>query len=272
MKGPEVAACYPRLAWRPFTDLDLLVPDPVGTQRALVAAGFRPVGDERQYLRIHHLRPLQLGGYPLLVEIHARPKWIEGLRPPDVDELFAAAVPAASRVEGLLALPRAHHCVTLAAHSWAHEPLGSLRQLIDIAAVRQGLASEPLAIAARWRVERAWMLTDRAIDALLLAGPEPWPLRAWARNLPRARDRTMLEMHLERWISAFSVRSPKEAALAAASAIRTDCRREGDESWRSKIRRSTLAVRHAFMRQTEHDAEVGVRRVAESGWSDSWTS
>ena len=81
-KGPETAAHYPHPALRRFWDLDLLVPDAGATQRSLLKAGFREVGDPALYADIHHLRPLTLPGLPLAVEVHDRPKWADGLRPP----------------------------------------------------------------------------------------------------------------------------------------------------------------------------------------------
>jgi putative nucleotidyltransferase-like protein len=256
MKGPEAAACYERPRLRPYGDLDLLVPDAATVQRELVTAGFVPVGEERLYLGIHHLRPLHLPGFPLVVEVHSRPKWVEGAPAPGVAELVDGAVPSATGVEGILAPRRSHHALVLAVHAWAHEPLGLLSQLVDVAAVRQGAAASELeAVSSAWGVRRLWQMTSRTIDALFLDGPAPWPLRVWARNLPRARERTMLELHLQRWLSALSTSSPRAAAAAAFAAVADDLRPEPGERWGRKARRSALSVRHAFRRQSLHDAE-----------------
>lgn len=261
LKGPEVTACYPSPAMRSFTDLDLLVPDAPAVYRRLVAAGLVPVGDASRYVGIHHLRPLHLDGFPLVVEIHARPKWIEGVPPPPVGELLALAEPSAAvPVDGIVALPPAEHTLTLVAHSWAHTPFGSLRQLIDIAAVREKASRADLdAVAARWGLGRLWQLTDRTLDALLLDGSAPWPIRTWARNLPRGRDRTVLEVHLERWLAPFAVHVGRRAAAAAVAAMRDDLRRGRDDDWHTKLRRSRLAVRHALVRSSQHEAEVARR-------------
>src|ERR671918_2916762 len=45
LKGPEVAARYPDAALRAYGDVDLLVPDALGTHRILLDAGFQLVGD-----------------------------------------------------------------------------------------------------------------------------------------------------------------------------------------------------------------------------------
>jgi hypothetical protein len=257
LKGPEVAACYPRPSLRPFSDLDLLVADPQGVQRALVAAGFNPVGDERAYVGHHHLPPLHRPDLPVIVEIHARPHWVGGLAAPTVSELFAATVPSVVAIDDVFALRRAHHAVVLAAHSWAHEPLGNVLQLIDIAAVLQGVPiAEADDVAERWGIARAWRLTLAAIDALIYGQRSPWPLHLWARHLARVRGRTVLETHLTRLLAGFSAFSPARATGAALLAIGEDLRPSGDEDWRTKLRRAGKAVRHAFGRRYEHDAEL----------------
>jgi hypothetical protein len=259
LKGPEVAACYPSPSLRPFGDLDLLVPDPVGVQRALVTAGFNPVGDEHRFAGCHHLQPLHLPDFPLVVEIHARPQWINGLPGPPVDELLAAAVPSVLAVDNVLALPRPHHAVALAAHSWDDAPLGSLLQLIDIAAVLQGVpAAEADSVAERWGIERVWRLTVAAIDALLYGERAPLPLHLWARNLGPVRGRTVLETHLARWLAGFFALPPGRALGAALLAIGRDLRPGEHEGWGSKLRRARKAVRNASVRRFEHDAEVEI--------------
>ena len=49
IKGPEAAAHYPDPVLRPYGDIDLLVRDAAASQRALLAAGFFPIGDPRLY-------------------------------------------------------------------------------------------------------------------------------------------------------------------------------------------------------------------------------
>ena len=137
-KGPQIARLYPDRALRSFRDLDLLVADAHATQRGLLAAGFREVGDPDLYERIHHLRPLHWPGLPLIVEIHHSPKWVDGLDAPAAAELIEAAVPCPGAPEGVLELPSAHHALVLAAHAWAHRPLSRLRDLLDIRLVADG--------------------------------------------------------------------------------------------------------------------------------------
>lgn len=263
LKGPEVAFRYPNPDLRPYGDLDILVPNPNEVHAALRAAGFEEVGDPDLYVDIHHLRPLRHRSLPVIVEVHSAPKWIESLEPPRTSELIAAAVPSRVGVDGILTLRPDHHALVLAAHSWAHEPLGRLLELVDIAVMIQGLDRDGLhALASAWRMERVWNTTLTAMDALLTNGVrrEPLPLRLWARNLPSVRSRTVFESHVERWLAGFwALPLPKALRAAGASAARSLGPEEG-ETWRDKLARMRLAFRHASAPRSEHDRELQQRR------------
>jgi len=257
LKGPETAAYYPQPSSRPFNDIDVLVPDAGAVQRALIAAGFNPLGEERYFLGSHQLQPLHHPGFPLFVEVHTRPHWVDGIPPPPVDELFETAVESVVPVAGISALPRAHHAVLLAAHAWAHEPLGSLRHLIDIAAARQGTsAAEADALATAWGIERIWRTTTATVDALLFGRRRPWPHRIWALNLGSVRERTVIETHLERWLAGFSAFPLSRAARMAVRAVGGDLGPAAGEDWPTKLRRTRRAIRNAFVRRSQHDSEV----------------
>lgn len=254
MKGPEVAARYPDPALRPFRDLDLLLPDAPAAQRALVAAGFEPAGDPELYVGIHHLRPLLWPGLPLLVELHERPKWLEGAQPPPTQELVARALPSATGVDGILTLRPAEHALVLAAHSWAHVPLGRIIHLIDIAAMAEEVDANELASVAReWGMTRVWRSTSAAADAVLLGRRTPTSLRTWARNLVAVRERTVLGSHLESWLSPWWALPSRQALPATASAVADEFRPRPDETWRMKLRRTGHAFRDAFERTSDHD-------------------
>lgn len=256
-KGPEVAARYPDPAMRWFGDLDLLSHSPHAVHRALVGAGFELVGDPELYVDIHHLRPLLSPELPLAVEIHSRPKWVESLQPPSVDELFEAAVPTAVGVDGVLAPSPYHHALLLAAHSWAHEPLRRLRDVVDIAAVADGLdRSELERIARAWGIQRLWRTTIAAADAALADGPQPWAVRLWARNLHAVRERTVLESHLARWLSGFWALPPQRALRMLPSVVAEEIRPEPGESWQTKLARVGQAIGNALTRRSEHDLEL----------------
>ena len=178
-KGPEVAARYPDPALRAFGDVDLIVPDAVGAQRALQQAGFEPVGKERRRAVHHHQVPLQWPGSPLLVEVHESPGWLGWMSPPSTSELVAAAVPTTCGVEGILTLPPCHHALVLVVHAWRDRPLSRLGRLIDIAVLVDECDARQLdALARAWGMQRIWATTRRSIDALLSNGPaRSWPLR-----------------------------------------------------------------------------------------------
>jgi hypothetical protein len=166
-KGPEVAARYPDPLLRPYSDVDLLAPDPEAAHADLVAAGAVPVGDPALYVDIHHLRPLAWPDLPLAVEIHTEPNWVDGLPVPATSDIFAAAVTARVGVDGYLAPTPSQHAVLLAAHSWAHEPFRSVRDLIDVAVIAaEAGAEENAAAAQRWHAGDLWRANTDAMAAL----------------------------------------------------------------------------------------------------------
>jgi hypothetical protein len=260
-KGLEVGVRYPDPALRSFGDIDVLVDDAEEAQRAVLAAGFVEVGEPELYVDIHHLRPLAANGLPLPVEVHLRPKWLVPLTPPPTAELLDAAVAGQSGVEGILTLPPAHHALLLAVHSWAHEPLRRLRDLLDVAAVAGAADREEIERLARaWGVGRLWHATDAAIAAVFFDERPSWALRLWAQNLHRVRERTVLENHLQRWLSDFWAMPSATAARRVPGRFADELRPEGDEGWRAKGRRTALAVRNASRARSQHDRELDERR------------
>jgi Uncharacterised nucleotidyltransferase len=254
IKGPDVARYYPDALMRRFRDLDVIVPDAAATQRQLLAAGFVEVGDPELYEDIHHLRPVRAPGLPLVVEVHHTVKWVDGLTPPGADELIGAAAPAAAGVEDVLALPPAHHSLVLAAHGWAHRPLGRIGDLLDIALVAHHARDAELDRLARtWGLTRVWRTTARAIDALFGDGPRPVALALWARHLAQVRERTVLEAHLQSWLSPLWGLPHGPAVAATLERIRGDLLPDDGEDWRSKRGRVRAAVTNAFVRKSQHD-------------------
>src|SRR5438445_329663 len=93
------------------------------------------------------------------------------------------------------------HAVLLAAHSWGHEPLRRVLDLIDIAMVLEGEDDRRLAreLAFRWGLGGVWRTTIGVADALLRRSGSVPALRIWARHLAAVRERTVFETHLTRW-------------------------------------------------------------------------
>jgi hypothetical protein len=260
VKGPEVALDYPEPGLRPFWDLDVLTADAPRAQAALIAAGFEEVGDPAIFEGIHHLRPLWWPGLALCVELHERPKWPEGLAPPPLADLLAAAVPGRLGVDGVGTLPPAEHAVLLAGHAWAHEPLERLGHLVDIAVTLE--RTEPRAAAAvaeRWGCARMWRTTYGALRAILYGERRTGATSSWARHLIEVRDRTVLEDHLMRCLSpAWGLPGPR-GARGCVRALAIAPRREGDETWRAKFSRTRLAVANARKARSEHQDAIATR-------------
>ena len=258
MKGPEVARLYPDPALRPFGDLDLLVPDAVEAQRALLAAGFELAGTPEPYRDIHHVQPVRWPGNPITVELHDRPKWIAGLPAPSRAELLASAVGGSTGVAGVLALPPELHAIAIAVHAWAHAPLGRLGHLVDLAVVTQGLDRGELdSLAEGIGVGRVWRASIEAADSLLAGEPRTAPLRLWARNLLAVREPTVLEAHLGRWLSPWWALPRRHALRANAFTLSRELGRMGDEPWREKLRRTVRALRNPMHRLSDHRRGLG---------------
>ena len=259
-KGPELAARYPDPALRPYGDLDLLVPNAHGAYAALVAAGFTPVGPPPAE-DFHHVQPLHSPRFPLRVELHAHPSWVAGAKQPPLDELLEGAQPAVLGSAGILAPSPAQHALLLAAHAWTHEPLGRISHLLDIALVMAECDRADLdGLAARWEATRLWTTTEAMVDALFFRRDHlRRPLRLPARKLARVEERTVLESHAYRALAPFWVLPPRDAVRTAAAALVDAIRPGQGETWPRKARRTIVALRHMFMRRSDHERAIGYR-------------
>jgi hypothetical protein len=257
LKGPEAAARYPQAA-RGFGDIDLLVPDARRTQAELLSAGFVEEEDpEGLWVGIHHLGRLRAPGSPLPIEVHSVPKWPDGLQPPPFTELFEGAVPSATGVNDVLAPNSTHHAVILAAHAWAHQPLGRVRDLVDVGAFRVVAGEDDLRqVAHRWGVSRMWQTTTETLDALLTRRAT-WPLRLWAGHLGGFRDQTVLETHLERLLAPLWGYRKPVAVRRVGSAVVSEVRPAFDEGWSEKLRRTVIALRRLGSPVRIHRHELG---------------
>jgi hypothetical protein len=254
VKGPEVASLYPDCA-RSFSDVDLLAPDAEAVHRALRAAGFAEVDDPELFRDHHHLRPLKLPTLALKVEIHMRPLWLPGVEPPTVEEIVEGAVSSQAGVDGISAPNPIHHALIIAVHAWEHEPLRSLRDLIDVAAVSAGSPNAELDRTARaWRIPKVWRTTRGAADTLLGGERPTTAIRLWGRHLASVRERTVLDNHLQRWLHAFWERPLHAAVAATASAFRQEVLPEPGETWHEKLTRAAHAVRHPRQPLSAHAA------------------
>jgi putative nucleotidyltransferase-like protein len=260
LKGPEIAAFYPAPTARPFNDVDLLVHDAAASQRALLAAGFQEIADPELYRDIHHLRPLWSPSFPLTVELHTRPKWLDSSRPPSLDELLERAIPSSTEVDGVVAPSRADHAVLVAVHSWAHEPFRSAGELVDVAALCAGLRGEEVeAVAAEHDVKRLWVTTARVVDAMLRERRATSLVRTWSGNIVGIRRRTVLENHLMQVLSPFGTMPRTRALGLALRKLPSELVPKGDERWRRKLRRSARSLLNARTPRSVHDTELEER-------------
>jgi hypothetical protein len=151
-------------------------------------------------------------------------------------------------------LPPSYHALLLAAHSWRHEPLRRLRDMIDIVAMAESAGRDNVAaLAGDWGVERLWRSTIRAADAALLGAEWPTGLRLWARNLERVRERTVFENHVTRWLSDFWIMTPGAALARLPETLAQELSPMKDEPWRAKLARTARALRNASVRRSIHD-------------------
>lgn len=236
IKGPEIARLYPGGARR-FGDIDVLSEDAADLQRALVGQGMTELHDPLLTPEFHHLQRLQ-SATGLQVEIHKSPRWLVGSRPPSTREIFDASVPLSLGVTGISTPSPLHHALILAAHAWDHEPLWSLRDLIDIAAISAHADERELdRTAERWGMHRVWRTTHRAVDAAFYGGRKTFPLRTWARHLELVRDRTGFEGHLTRLLSGYGAMPPKYATVRATRVLYNLIAPNPGETWLVKAQR-----------------------------------
>lgn len=244
LKGPEVAALYPP-GGRRFSDIDVLVRDADAAQTALLRAGFVEA-EGVDLADHHHLHPLRHPAIWLSVEVHSAPNWpAQSAVPPPVDELFDAAVPSVLEIEGVSAPAPLHHALLLAAHAWRHQPLHLLRDVLDVAAVADGVPEVELRTTAeRWGIDRLWRTTWAAAAALFYGGAEPLPLKLWARHLRPLRPQTVLEEHLQRWLHPFWEHSFADALRDSLTMIGDDITPAPGQTWRAKLGQSGDALLH----------------------------
>ncbi len=261
-KGPEVALDYGAPGLRSFGDLDLLTDDAEAAQAALIDAGFREVFDAEIYEDIHHLRPLWWPGLPLVVELHTRANWPAAIPGPSTGELLAAAVPGRLGVAGVSTLPPEHHALVLAAHAWEHQPLGRLGNLVDVAVtLRRCDRAAVAALARRWGCARMWRTTEAAIDSVLEGDRRSAAVALWARHLGEVRERTVLEWHVKDLLAPVWGLPPARVPAAVWAEVRATAGPEGREPWRAKLARARLAVRHAGVPRSEHDATLEAKEA-----------
>lgn len=252
MKGPEVAAHHLHPETRYFRDLDVLVEDPVAAQRSLLTAGFVQMAGEDGYADVQHLAPLLHPSFPLVIELHRRPNIPPWLPAPSPETILEMAVPSATGVAGIVAPAPEAHALLIAAHSWTDRPLGRLNDLVDVVAVVGDHREAADRLSHEWGWQRLWRATLLLADAVLAGEGAPVSLKTWARHFQSTRERTVLENHIARATSLAWTVPRTGVRQALATTVAQTAGRRSDEEWGEKLRRSRLAVRHAFTVQSAH--------------------
>jgi Uncharacterised nucleotidyltransferase len=224
LKGPEIARLYPK-SGRRFTDIDILVEDAPAVGRELALGGFDEIMQPFASPTWHELEQnFTFGDIELEVDVHKSAHWPWGLRkPPSLTrEVLEAAVPSTLGVAGISTPAPHHHALLVAAHAWAHEPLWTLQDLIDIAVVSADADDQDLKrTAAAWEIGRLWQTTRETIDAVFYEGRPTIPLRTWARHLEQVRERTALEGTVTTLVQGYWGMSPQQGVLQMTRAMRT---------------------------------------------------
>jgi hypothetical protein len=264
LKGPELTSRYPGRARR-FADLDLLAGDAEAAQAALVGAGFRladcvwpPEGFDEQSNPHHHLHPLEWPGLALKIELHKHVKLLPGNDSPSNAEVFEAAVQSTTGIDGLLSPHPTHHAVLLSMHAWGQVPMQNIRSLIDVLVFANDCERDELSqVAGRWQFRRGWNATLDVTDWLFGDAPEPRLVRLWARYLRDLREPTLLEMHVQEWLSPYWLAPPPTATRLALRALVGDFRPGLGVTWSHKLRRIRGALAHPLASKSEHRRRHG---------------
>jgi hypothetical protein len=120
--------------------------------------------------------------------------------------------------------------------------------------------------AARWAIERGWSSTVAIGDWLLREHPEPRLVGVWARYLRELREPTVLEMHVQEWLSPFWLTTSRPAARRAFHAVLRDLQPKPNQTWRAKGRQTVRALAHPRRTRTEHYVRSGYQRTATGQW------
>ena len=194
------------------------------------------------------------------VEVHAALHWPDGLAAPPVAELLEASAPSALGVEGIAAPAPAHHAVLLAAHAWTDRPLGRLGRVVDVEALSLEVrAAELDALARAWGCARLWRPRAGRPRRPARRAAQRSRSGVWARHLPEVRSRTVLGVHLERWLAPASAFPARQVVARAAVAVAHDMRPHPGEGWGRRATRVRRAVAHADRPESEHLAALGPR-------------
>ena len=110
--------------------------------------------------------------------------------------------------------------------------------------------------ARAWGWEGMWNTTLAVMDAVIGGKRPSIALKLWARHLLDVRERVVLENHISRLTAPVWSLPVGDMPRAIACALRYTATPEHDEDWMTQLRRSCLAITHAFRPQSEHERSL----------------
>ncbi len=242
-KGPEVAARYPDPALRMFRDVDLIARTPGRrSERFSLAAASRrsaipsSVPGHSPSAAPEVARAAAGRRASLAPEVGRAPR-----RPRRRVVVRGRAARQLTGADGCWRPSPARHAVLLAVHSWAHEPLRILRDMVDVAALAAEASREEVAEVAReWGVERLWATTVGRARLHLLGRPSgrsPFGSGRRTSSLSASErcSRSTPRALAVRFLGA-AVR--RRAAPARARRLCGELTPDRGEGWRRKLSRS----------------------------------
>jgi hypothetical protein len=154
VKGAALGSFYPDAALRPYSDIDILVPQAQlgAAERALNELGYQGFASKGWWLdHFHHLPPMVREGDRLPVELHWRVDYQEEKGRLPVHDLWARAVRWKIHGETALRLDSVDMVLYLCRHAVVqHRVYGAFRALCDLVHVTEGWGdSEWKALARR---------------------------------------------------------------------------------------------------------------------------
>lgn len=195
LKGPVLAHhAYPDPAWRPFSDLDVLVPAPRMDELldGLADHGYRRPRPDPTPGFASRVAKATVVRHPsgLLVDVHRTLAAGPAGARVDVDAIIGASGHVDVGCARVRAPAWPHHLVQVALHAAVGDGLSRLRSIRDVAQVAalagEGSSGEAtIATARRWGVERYLAAALRAAEAELGAAL-PAPLVGWLHGPARA--------------------------------------------------------------------------------------
>lgn len=101
-----------------------------------------------------------------------------------------------------------------------------------------------------------WDTSVAVMDAVIGDRRPRLSHRLWARHLLEVRERVVLENHIGRLAGPVGSLPASEVPRAMACAFRHTAAPDRDENWTTQVRRTGLAIAHAFRPLSEHEQSL----------------